>query len=79
MSSGTNPLYDWIRITDSGEGITKEQIATLFTRFENSSSENGYGIGIPLALSIMRGQGGDIDIEPNPEGAGTVFALKIYH
>lgn len=79
VSGDTNPLYDWIRITDSGEGITKEQIVAFFHRFENSTSENGYGIGIPLALSIMRGQGGDIDIEPNPEGKGTMFTLKIYH
>lgn len=79
VTSGTNPLYDWIGITDSGEGMSKEQIAALYNRFENSTSENGYGIGVPLALSIMRGQSGDIDIEPNPEGTGTMFTLKLYH
>ena len=64
VDSGENPIYSWISVTDSGTGIPRERIASLFRRFENSQNENGYGIGLPLALSIMKGQNGDIEIEP---------------
>ena len=37
----------------------RTEYAALFKRFENSTNENGFGIGMPLALSILKGQGGD--------------------
>lgn len=78
VDSGTNPIYSWISITDSGKGFQKEQYAGLFKRFEYSKSENGYGIGMPLALSILRGQNGDIDIDYGGKGKGATFTIKFY-
>ncbi len=78
IDSGSNPIYHWISITDSGEGLKKEQYAALFQRFEHSTSENGYGIGMPLALSIIRGQNGDIDIDFGGKGKGATFIIKFY-
>ena len=74
---GVNPICKWISITDDGEGISKDKIATLFKRFEGSRSDKGYGIGLPLALSIMRSQNGDIDVG-NTNGAGATFTLKFF-
>lgn len=78
IDCGQNPLYDWIAITDAGEGLKKEQIACLFRRFESSQKENGYGIGLPLALSIMRAQNGDIEVLPGGNGTGATFCMKFY-
>lgn len=78
IDCGENPLYDWISITDAGEGLKKEQIPCLFRRFESSGKENGYGIGLPLALSIMRGQNGDIAVSPGGNGVGATFFMKFY-
>ncbi|MDE6602825.1 MAG: HAMP domain-containing histidine kinase [Lachnospiraceae bacterium] len=78
VDCGRNPLYDWIAVTDTGEGLKKEQIAKLFRRFESSQKENGYGIGLPLALSIMRGQNGDIEVSPGGKGNGATFFMKFY-
>ncbi|MBP3324861.1 MAG: sensor histidine kinase, partial [Coprococcus sp.] len=78
IDSGVNPMYDWIAVTDSGIGLRKEQYATLFKRFENSTTENGFGIGMPLALSIMKGQNGDIDVELGGNGKGATFLLKFF-
>lgn len=78
IDCGENPLYDWISVTDTGEGLKKEQIAQLFRRFEGSQKENGYGIGLPLALSIMRAQNGDIEVSPGGNGVGATFLLKFY-
>ena len=78
IDSGTNPMYDWISVKDSGNGMSREQYAALFKRFENSANENGFGIGMPLALSIVKGQGGDIDVDLGGEGQGTTFVVKFF-
>ncbi len=78
IDSGTNPVYEWISVTDCGNGMKREQYAALFKRFEYSTNENGFGIGMPLALSIMKGQNGDIDIDFGGNGKGATFTLKFY-
>lgn len=78
IDSGQNPLYDWISVTDAGEGLKDKQIAGLFRRFEGSQKENGYGIGLPLALSVMRAQNGDIEVAPGGNGEGATFLMKFY-
>ncbi len=78
IDSGTNPMYDWISVKDSGNGIGKEQYAALFKRFENSTNENGFGIGMPLALSIVKGQGGTIDVDLGGEGQGSTIVIKFF-
>ena len=78
IDSGSNPMYDWISVKDSGNGIGKEQYAALFKRFENSTNENGFGIGMPLALSIVKGQGGTIDVDLGGEGQGSTIVIKFF-
>lgn len=78
VDCGENPLYDWISVTDAGEGLKKEQLSRLFRKFESSQKEDGYGIGLPLALSIMRAQNGDIEVKPGGKGVGATFFLKFY-
>ncbi len=78
IDSGVNPMYEWISVTDSGNGLKKEQYAALFKRFENSTNENGFGIGMPLALAIMKGQNGDIDVKLGGNGKGATFLLKFF-
>ncbi|MEG0963643.1 MAG: HAMP domain-containing sensor histidine kinase [Lachnospiraceae bacterium] len=77
IDSGENPLYSWISVKDSGGGMNRNQYASLFKRFEYSTNENGFGIGIPLALSIVKGQGGDIDVEFGGNGEGATFIIKF--
>lgn len=76
--SGKNPMYDWISVKDSGSGMNRNQYTTLFKRFEYSTNENGFGIGMPLALSIVKGQGGDIDMDFGGDGQGTTFTIKFF-
>ena len=78
IDSGSNPMYDWISVKDSGNGMDKDQYAALFKRFENSTNENGFGIGMPLALSIVKGQGGTIDVDLGGEGQGSTFIIKFF-
>ena len=78
VDSGENPMYSWISVKDSGMGMDKTEYAALFKRFENSMNENGFGIGMPLALSIVKGQGGDIDVDFGGDGQGTTFIMKFF-
>lgn len=78
IDSGSNPMYEWISVTDSGSGLSKAQYAAMLKRFENSTNENGFGIGVPLAISIMKGQNGDIDVELGGNGKGATFILKFF-
>ena len=78
VESGANPLCSWISVTDGGRGIAPDDIARLFTRFEGSRSDTGYGVGLPLALAIMRGQNGDIDVDTGGNTTGATITLKLY-
>ena len=78
IDSGTNPMYDWISVKDSGNGMSRDQYAALFKRFEYSTNENGFGIGMPLALSIVKGQGGTIDVDLGGEGQGSTIVIKFF-
>ena len=78
IDGGENSMYSWISVRDSGMGMDKTEYAALFKRFENSTNENGFGIGMPLALSILKGQGGDIDVDFGGKGEGTIFILKFF-
>jgi signal transduction histidine kinase len=75
---GENPICAWIAVTDSGAGIPNAELAALFTRFEGSRSETGYGIGLPLARAILRGQNGDLQAEGKSKRGGAAFTLKFF-
>lgn len=77
VDSGANAMFEWISVRDSGPGLDASQYASLFKRFENSTNENGFGIGMPLALSIMKGQNGTIDVDLGGNGVGAAFTLKF--
>ncbi|MCK7578390.1 MAG: response regulator [Chromatiales bacterium] len=68
-------------VSDTGIGMTSEQVARLFTPFEqaDSSTTRKYG-GTGLGLSICRGlttlMGGSIQVESTP-GAGTRFEIRL--
>lgn len=78
IGCGENPMYYWVFVKDSGEGLSRSNYAALFQRFQYSTNENGFGIGMPLAMSIMKGQGGDISTDFGSEGNGTTFTLKLF-
>jgi len=77
IESYVDPICRRIAVTDSGCGIPKSEIPSLFKRFEGSRSTKGYGIGLPLALAILRSQNGDIEVETTGR-SGTTITLKFY-
>lgn len=78
IESGENPIYRWISVTDAGVGISREEIAGVFNRFDNSRGSKGYGIGLSLAYSVLQNQNGTIDVDGGGNGNGATFTLKFF-
>ena len=70
-----------IRVSDTGIGMTKEQISRLFTVFEQADSTianrfGGTGIGLALSQHLIGMMGGIITVESLP-GKGSEFSFTI--
>ncbi|MDN5205648.1 tetratricopeptide repeat-containing sensor histidine kinase [Fulvivirgaceae bacterium BMA10] len=69
------------RISDTGVGIPKEKIKTIFELNEKNSTygtagEKGTGLGLILVKEFVQMNGGDIHIE-SEEGQGTTFIVTL--
>ncbi len=64
-----------IRISDSGEGISREDQASLFTPFFTTKA-NGTGLGLVLSRQIITEHDGGIHFESR-EGAGATFIVEL--
>jgi C4-dicarboxylate-specific signal transduction histidine kinase len=64
-----------ISVSDTGTGLTKEVISTLFTPFLTTKSE-GLGIGLTIVQRIVAAHGGTIEAEENVSG-GATFKVSL--
>ena len=69
-----------ICVEDTGEGLTVEKIAQLFQPFnrlgQESSNEEGTGIGLVVSKRIVELMGGEIGVE-STVGKGSVFWVEL--
>ncbi len=70
------------RITDSGVGLTPDQLAHIFERFyrvdkSRSRAFGGSGIGLTIAQSLTQAMGGEIRVESAGLGQGSSFTLTL--
>lgn len=65
-------------VTDTGPGITPEQMQRIFGRFWQArpSDRRGLGLGLTIAKSIVEAHGGHIGADSRP-GEGTEFWFTI--
>ncbi|MCL2193623.1 MAG: ATP-binding protein [Treponema sp.] len=68
-------------VSDTGQGMTKEQLDILFgefSRFNTPINRNieGSGLGMPITYSLIKLMHGDINVESDP-GRGTVFTVRL--
>jgi CheY-like chemotaxis protein/two-component sensor histidine kinase len=68
-------------ISDTGQGMTKEQLARIFEKFarfnhEENRHEEGSGLGMSIVKSLLVIMSGKIDIQSKP-GVGTTITIKI--
>lgn len=79
ISVNDTPIYIMITISDTGCGISKEDLPNLFKRFYRGkdSPEGNTGIGLALARMIISGQNGTIEASNGKQG-GAVFTIRFY-
>jgi two-component system, OmpR family, sensor kinase len=66
-----------ISITDTGPGISQEQIPFLFKRFQKGTDlHSGTGLGLAIAREIVLAHGGSIKVTSNP-GEGAKFTVTL--
>ena len=70
-----------VSISDSGIGISKENIVKLFSPFEQldgsiSRKYGGTGLGLVLSKNIVELMGGEFDVK-SEEGKGSTFAFTV--
>jgi len=68
-------------ITDSGVGIEREILPTLFGHFEQLDASTtrrhgGLGLGLPIARGLVEIMGGEMHVESEP-GVGSTFAFTL--
>ena len=69
------------KVTDTGIGMTKEQMSRLFVAFEQADSNiasrfGGTGLGLAISQSLVDMMGGVITLESEP-GVGSVFKFTV--
>jgi PAS domain S-box-containing protein len=79
--NGVDGMWYQMRISDSGVGITGEQLAGLFTAFNQGDGATtrkfgGTGLGLTISRKLCRMMGGDITVESTP-GQGSTFTIRI--
>ncbi|ROT95262.1 sensor histidine kinase [Altererythrobacter sp. FM1] len=67
-----------VAVMDEGSGLTEEQIASVFGKFERlgRSDDGGSGLGLYISRRLARAMGGDLTAESAP-GQGARFILSI--
>ncbi|MCC6396349.1 MAG: PAS domain-containing sensor histidine kinase, partial [Bacteroidetes bacterium] len=66
-----------LEVEDSGDGIQPENLEKLFTPFFTTKGEGkGVGLGLAVVYGIVRGHGGDIDVNTKV-GEGTTFRVTL--
>lgn len=71
--------YLYVRISDTGRGLTEEEINKLFMPFERLDAEEsieGTGIGLTITKHLVELMDGSIGIESKP-GEGSTFWIKL--
>ena len=74
------PVYLHIQVSDTGRGMSAEEVKLLFQRFSQVARTHtkygGSGLGLYIARLLTHLQGGDIGVSSTPS-KGTTFAFYV--
>ena len=74
---------DWVKVivSDTGEGISPEEINNIFERFyrvdkSRTRATGGSGLGLTIARRLVEAHGGEIEVQ-SELGKGSSFSFTI--
>ncbi len=75
---GMNGSCAQVSVADNGQGLTADQQAAVFNKFERlgRSGDGGSGLGLYISRRIARAMGGDLTVKSEP-GEGARFAIEL--
>jgi signal transduction histidine kinase len=65
-----------VQIGDTGRGMTEEVKSKIFEPFFTTKPFSNTGLGLSMSYGIIRGVGGEIEVESKP-GRGTTFCILL--
>ena len=70
-----------ISVSDTGVGMTRSQISSLFNDFTKITehrdlNKEGVGLGLTISKNLVHALGGNIQVE-SEVGIGTIFTMHI--
>ncbi len=72
---GIGRRFAHIRVSDTGSGISPQDLTRIFIPFYTTKSR-GYGIGLAIVQKVFIAHGGSVSIERS-DGNGTIFSCKL--
>jgi len=76
LTSGTESGSSWVKVADTGPGMTDEVKKRIFVPFFTTKGKEGTGLGLPMVYAFVQRHSGDIRLETMP-GRGTTFILSF--
>ena len=65
-----------IKIQDSGIGIAKEHLASIFTR-GFTTKDDGHGFGLSYCSQVIKKMGGELTCASEGVGQGSCFHIRL--
>ena len=79
ISTHSDDRHVFIEITNTGDGISSDDLPHIFKRFyrsDKSGTTRGFGLGLPIAKAIIEAHDGSLDVE-SEQGIGTTFKITL--
>ena len=76
MDKAGHKDYIEIRISDTGQGIPREDLSKIFEPFYTTKGQHGNGLGLAVTWGIIDNHDGTIDVE-SELGKGTTFIVHL--
>jgi signal transduction histidine kinase len=80
VKAGADSGAIWIRVSDTGPGITPEEQSRIFTPFyrgrQTGRFPRGMGLGLTIARDLLLAHGGRLEVESTP-GQGSRFTMWV--